>query len=1595
MADDVSNRSTTNASSSSTLTPTARSSRSHVTQRSTIKKKKKNQPTKMSDSQSTQSKNNNNHDEDAETIDSDSDDSIGKGLGSEGDELAALKADHAKRRESSLLLSQRLDSSSSSSLEEEEPSVGLSFNPRRASGGSASKQPTSKVAKEKSPPVASLVAATNRRHSESVTSQPLSSLSPRRNNNKNDRYQSIPNAGLKTTGLCHSSSSESSAESERASRRRRSHGSARSRTSTGAGWKTTGLVSIPSNGNNNTGTRCDQSHSELPATHRNTHTAAVPRAAAAAAHGSPSRRLPNAPSPPPPGTQEAPIEFSDDEEEEVKVRYSITRVPGIDKDVLVLEDSDSDAPVNSDRMVVEEPPLRSCAPQPPSHRSTSTAAPPAQGRGTEPEREEKDEMALSGEDPASQSQHDNDNSSSLSLPSTNSSQPNRTSGPQSTDMSKAFADGENPLNSTEAVAQKDSSTNVFDASEEATNNKSSTGEAVMDANFFNSNNNNNNNNRNEMSSTRMAPTAEPVTQDFSDSPSASHRESTKNSPQNSGDSKKKKTKQASHKAPPPLPTGWVRCHAYLQNKHRYCRQLPSTNSKYCGNHQELDEDHHDDGDGTQETGTTTATASVGSCDVTSTDKSHRKKRKTGYSKGGKDTSKRKRIPCPLDQSHSIYEDMVERHLKICPKATQQQQQEQQPYYQKNVNGGGHGSMKGTKIQQKYTHLTDGNENTPRDTLARAKNFALCVLFVHQKLFQPETITKSAKSNVEESLCNLTLNDIESALPFQDLSSGELDAGLAESMESYHIRSGGPKHLRQQASLLGHLRRISSRKKADDIQSIKASDNGISEAIDQDTLLLELGAGRGMLGLVTAGSFASSSNSSLSNKNNNVDLIMIERAGTRSKADTILRNHKSELEGRSLNIEQVRFWQRIQCDLAHVHMPTVVTAHGAKQPSATASNSSFTAHLQADKNNSNSNKIKAAETKKPIIMAIAKHLCGAGTDLALKALYPIRDQIHVCMMATCCHGVCSWEHYVGRDYLGSVLTEDPKHGVSSPTLSEFGPDEFEMLRLWSSGTVSDVLVSGKAPILGNATRKHQDEEEETHQGPDPNSGGKAMGVSTVAASLQLKCGVQGLGRACQRLLDYGRKEYLRKVLFAKNQDEKAGNNGALVELCYYVKPAVTPQNAVLIASRMSTLAAAPVTRDTSNVLSASHLESKDATCTEHVTEDNVSTTPTIIQRFESGPLDSRRLKQEDGPGPSTETGQTKKVPKAREKKYKRNAKDLGNIIQVERLNTSFMARLVLVNEQEVVVNGKDGETRVRVQWQDRRTREDVLQEELQRDTEIEVPRPRKPDDAGASAPPSPPTGRPRRTARRRIKTDFYSGTYNVKKEDTEEDESNKNVKEEENSMGIDIDANNCAGEDNSADGNPAGKKKQRKKTAKRKPKGTRASVNKRRGIKADPDTDEVPVHSDPVAIKADPDEEALSVNGPAGDDIVVDLLAATLQPLSPPRRTYPSIRYRPRPPSETGRKPRIWSSKTKIKVPPRRTEIGDVVYFVEPRDSYSCNLSMTSEELLQQPSARVIGDSCFYRTKFFYNQPERLLQLQCDKTLKRWYVPESSIQNPHF
>ena len=238
----------------------------------------------------------------------------------------------------------------------------------------------------------------------------------------------------------------------------------------------------------------------------------------------------------------------------------------------------------------------------------------------------------------------------------------------------------------------------------------------------------------------------------------------------------------------------------------------------------------------------------------------------------------------------------------------------------------------------------------------AQNFALKLLEVHQTIFT---------GKCPDNLRQITQENIYDSIPMQDFSQPEMEAGLPQAVEAYRIKSGGQRHLIQQASLIGHLRKI-----------------GVLPGLDQprtisdDITFLELGAGRGMLGLVAAGVACASIPAT-------VRLALVERAGSRSKADTVLRTIRdiSDIPTTTLHYMKLKSlkWSRLQCDLSHVHMPTVINQ--------------FTSET-----NKNAEKLQNEQGKssKQKVVVIAKHLCGAGTDLALKSLRDIRSQLDACV-----------------------------------------------------------------------------------------------------------------------------------------------------------------------------------------------------------------------------------------------------------------------------------------------------------------------------------------------------------------------------------------------------------------------------------------------------------------------------------------------------------------------------------------------------------------------------------------------------------------------
>jgi tRNA:m4X modification enzyme len=533
---------------------------------------------------------------------------------------------------------------------------------------------------------------------------------------------------------------------------------------------------------------------------------------------------------------------------------------------------------------------------------------------------------------------------------------------------------------------------------------------------------------------------------------------------------------------PQLPDNWDRCHAYNDRKRRYCRQMPAPNQIYCGNHLHLVEEDCD---------------RKRSCDdVESFD-------------AVKTSNKKKRIPCPIDPSHLIFESALAKHVLVCPAAKEREETCSREYYLEGTNTGGFGD------------LGDDDENNDVGgegitDLDRAKQLAMSVLRVFSSVF-PSSVARVKTQNKghsshddlsDDDLKYITEDDIYNALPEFDLSSAE--EGIAKDIAKHQIKTGGPRHLHQLQSILGHARQ-----------------NGLIAAVDDEregeNVVIEMGAGRGMLGLVIASAIGAAQTKDSSS---NVKLYLVERSGTRGKAETKIRTAAGDTLKNNddcLRLDRVEV-SRIKCDLAHVHT-------SAALPFLT----------------------KKSEKSRSIV--VAKHLCGAGTDLALKSLRDV--SVYGCVMATCCHGLCTWKDYVGRDCFLELF-----RGVGG--LSTLFERDFDQLKRWTSASVLE--DSGNANA--SATTTDVAVTDAHNNGDTDNVKGKSQNIFLVVNELGLACGGKGLGRACQRLIDYGRIEYIKRHLFHTTATSSAEHDciAAKVSLCHYCSSDVTPQNALIIAKR---------------------------------------------------------------------------------------------------------------------------------------------------------------------------------------------------------------------------------------------------------------------------------------------------------------------------------------------------------------------------------------------------------------------------------------------
>ncbi|KAM8930632.1 tRNA:m(4)X modification enzyme TRM13 homolog [Pelodytes ibericus] len=441
----------------------------------------------------------------------------------------------------------------------------------------------------------------------------------------------------------------------------------------------------------------------------------------------------------------------------------------------------------------------------------------------------------------------------------------------------------------------------------------------------------------------------------------------------------------------PLPG---RCSYYVQRKKRFCKMIVSEGKRYCGEH----------------------------------------------AQDGEEQNSRKRVPCPLDPKHTVYEDQLSKHLKKC----NSREKPQPVFYVQDVNSG-------PPVEECVDQMTISSLS--REDL--------------QKLI--------------ETLTCVTVG-LEPPLPDKKLSHCVLQEALSDPVNG----ESAAKHLKQQSSILGHLERL--------------------DLLGGSRCFVEFGAGRGKLSHWV---------DVATEDTGNVHFLLVERATTRFKVDGKQRNSTFE---------------RLHIDIQHLCLDRVPSLVHKQMP----------------------------------VIGIGKHLCGAGTDLALRCLVqtyssPLGepqckrpkmgpavestnltddekaapDQHHHVagiVIALCCHHRCDWQHYVGRDFF-------QKLGL--------GQREFNLFQRMSSWATCGLrrLPADTSHCSEQDGTGGGEEDEDEHKSQDCNSE-TAQWFLTVEER-------ENLGRLCKLLIDHGRLNYLQGM-------------GYRPTLQYYTEPEVSLENVLLTA-----------------------------------------------------------------------------------------------------------------------------------------------------------------------------------------------------------------------------------------------------------------------------------------------------------------------------------------------------------------------------------------------------------------------------------------------
>ncbi|KAJ7390527.1 hypothetical protein OS493_024562 [Desmophyllum pertusum] len=327
-----------------------------------------------------------------------------------------------------------------------------------------------------------------------------------------------------------------------------------------------------------------------------------------------------------------------------------------------------------------------------------------------------------------------------------------------------------------------------------------------------------------------------------------------------------------------------------------------------------------------------------------------------------------------------------------------------------------------------------------------------------------------------------------------------------------------KHLKQQASLIGHMDRL--------------------HLLEPSTIFMEFGAGRGKLShwLQMA----------LGNCAKDVDYLLIDRANNRYKYD---RYHRGEDQGPC--------FQRLNLDIEHLDLSKVPCIQNCKRKIVAVSKhlcgaaTDLTLRCLMETLSTDSGKTSAQDT------GMEKNT--DDRENKRQKLAASEGPVKGVTLALCCHHCCSWPQYVGRPFLQNI---------------GFTAEDFHLLCCLSSWATCGIDVRLKKNLKINAGRTANnsavntdsddwDSDEDnsddismqkaTTQGnTSENEKGKSENCDEDKWSNYTVSEREEIGRQCKRLIDAGRLWYLESHDFS-------------ARLAFYVDSAISLENAVLLAT----------------------------------------------------------------------------------------------------------------------------------------------------------------------------------------------------------------------------------------------------------------------------------------------------------------------------------------------------------------------------------------------------------------------------------------------